>query len=57
MSKKKTETNESRRDFMKKAAYTAPVIMTMAAVPSMHAVGSVVNNDPTTPTDPGQPPL
>ena len=53
MSKKKTETNESRRDFMKKAAYTAPVIMTMAAVPSMHAVGSVVNGGGTPPAPGG----
>ena len=52
MSKKEIETNESRRDFMKKAAYTAPVILTMTALPTMHAVGSVVNNDPTVPTDP-----
>lgn len=39
MSKNET-TNESRRDFIKKAAYTAPVILTMTAVPTVHAVGS-----------------
>ena len=48
MSKKNTETNESRRDFMKKAAYTAPVIMTMATVPTMAAAGSTINNGGTT---------
>jgi hypothetical protein len=41
MSEKETQTNESRRDFIKKATYTAPVVMTMAAMPSLAAAGSV----------------
>lgn len=45
MSKKET-TNESRRDFIKKAAYTAPVIMTIAVTPAMAAVGSSTGNTP-----------
>ena len=44
MSKKDTGTNESRRDFIKKAAYTAPVIMTLTALPTMQAVGSTNGN-------------
>lgn len=40
MNEKETQTNESRRDFIKKAAYTAPVIMTMAVAPTVHATGS-----------------
>jgi hypothetical protein len=35
------KTNQSRRDFIKKAAYTAPVIMTMSVAPQVHAYGSV----------------
>jgi hypothetical protein len=48
MNKNETQTNESRRDFIKKAAYTAPAIVTLSALPTMHAVGSTVNNDGTT---------
>lgn len=48
MSKKET-TNESRRDFIKKAAYTAPVIMTIAVTPAMAAVGSSTGNTNTPP--------
>ncbi len=42
MSKKevKTEVSESRRKFIKKAAYAAPVIVTLAVAPGMHAYGS-----------------
>ena len=36
----KTETNESRRDFLKKAAYVPPVIITMTALPTQYAYGS-----------------
>jgi len=40
----KTELNEqkteARRDFIKKAAYVAPVIMTMNAMPSLAKAGS-----------------
>ena len=31
---------EARRDFIKKAAYVAPVIMTMNAMPSLAQAGS-----------------
>ena len=37
---KKDVTSESRRDFIKKASYVAPAIMTVAVVPSVHAIGS-----------------
>ena len=53
----KKETNESRRDFMKKAAYTAPVILTMTAMPTLQAVGSVNNNGDTTQPPTGGGPL
>ncbi|VAW91542.1 hypothetical protein MNBD_GAMMA21-1077 [hydrothermal vent metagenome] len=53
MSKKEknTEVSESRRKFIKKAAYAAPVIVTLAVAPGMHAYGSQnstppVNNNP-----------
>jgi len=36
----KTEVSESRRSFIKKAAYAAPVIVTLAVAPTMHAYGS-----------------
>ena len=36
----KIEHQESRRDFLKKAAYTAPVILTMAAAPAFAKNGS-----------------
>ena len=36
----KKEHQESRRDFLKKAAYTAPVILTMAAAPAFAKNGS-----------------
>ena len=36
----KKEHQESRRDFLKKAAYTAPVILTMAAAPAFATYGS-----------------
>ncbi len=35
------KTNESRRDFVKKAAYVAPAIVTLSALPTMHAHGSI----------------
>jgi len=52
MSEDKKVTNEgkteARRDFLKKAAYVAPVVMTMNAMPSLAQAGS---NGPTaTPT-------
>ncbi len=48
MSKKDTnEVSESRRKFIKKAAYAAPVVVTLAVAPGMHAYGSVNNGTPT----------
>lgn len=32
--------DQSRRDFLKKAAYTAPVVLTLAAAPSFATHGS-----------------
>ncbi len=40
----KKEHQESRRDFLKKAAYTAPVILTMAAAPAFATYGSARMN-------------
>ena len=37
---KKAETDQNRRDFIKKAAYIAPAVLTMAAVPSFASAGS-----------------
>lgn len=34
------KTDKSRRDFIKKAAYTAPIVMTMSVAPTVHAYGS-----------------
>jgi len=44
------EKTEARRDFLKKAAYVAPVVMTMNAMPSLAQAGS----NATAPT-PGEP--
>ncbi len=38
----KSDHQKSRRDFLKKAAYTAPVILTMKAVPAFARNGSPV---------------
>jgi len=50
MSKEKEVSNEkateARRDFLKKAAYVAPVVMTMKAVPSLAQTGSNVTQPP-----------
>jgi len=35
------QTNQSRRDFVKKAAYVAPAIVTLSVLPAHQAVGSV----------------
>jgi len=54
MSEDKKVTNEgkteARRDFLKKAAYVAPVVMTMKAMPALAQTGSTA-----TPPPPGQP--
>jgi hypothetical protein len=34
------EHQQSRRDFLRKAAYVAPVILTMKALPSLAGIGS-----------------
>ena len=34
------EHDSSRRDFVKKAAYTAPALMTLSALPSLASAGS-----------------
>ena len=36
------QATEARRDFIKKAAYIAPVVMTMSALPSLAQAGSTV---------------
>jgi len=38
---KKNVENPSRRDFVRKAAYVAPAIVTLAVLPAHQAVGSV----------------
>lgn len=42
MDKSQTENpiDQTKRNFVKKAAYTAPVIITMAAMPSFASAGS-----------------
>lgn len=37
--------NPSRRDFVRKAAYVAPAIVTLAVLPAHQALGSVRLND------------
>jgi hypothetical protein len=58
-----SESNESRRSFIKKAAYIAPVVLTMKALPSFASQGSVrrkgnngVGNG-LDPQPPGNPPI
>jgi len=36
-----SESNESRRSFIKKASYIAPVVLTMKALPSFASQGSL----------------
>lgn len=36
-----SEHNNSRRDFIKKAAYVAPVVLTLNALPTIASAGSV----------------
>ncbi len=40
-----SEHNPSRRDFLKKTAYVAPVVLTLQAAPSLAAVGSARCNN------------
>lgn len=54
-----SESNESRRSFIKKAAYIAPAVLTLKAIPAFAKQGSVRGNngvgnglDPQPPGDP-----
>ena len=45
--------SESRRDFVKKAIYVAPVVLTLPAAPAFAKAGSVKKDkDPKDPKDP-----
>ena len=46
---KNTETNQNRRDFIKKAAYIAPAVLTIAAVPAFASSGSGYTQPPAPP--------
>jgi len=46
--------NDSRRDFVKKAAYLAPAIVTLAAAPSYAKAGSEKPDHPELPNLPDQ---
>lgn len=48
----KKEVDQNKRNFVIKAAYTAPVIITMAAIPSFASAGSGYNS----PGNPGSGP-
>ena len=37
---KNTQTDQNRRDFIKKAAYTAPAILSITAIPAFASAGS-----------------
>ena len=41
-----TPPNHSRRDFIKRGSYVAPVILTLAAAPEFAKAGSVKPSDP-----------
>jgi hypothetical protein len=43
---KVTEPSYSRRDFVKRGAYVAPAILTLAAAPEFAKAGSVKSDDP-----------
>ena len=42
-----TKTDTRRRDFLKKAAYVAPAILTLSAIPSIAQSGSGAYQTPT----------
>ena len=44
--------DNSRRDFVKKAMYVAPVVLTLAAAPEFAKAGSDKDKDPKDPKDP-----
>ena len=48
-SNKSINVDQNKRDFVKKAAYAAPVIMTMAAAPSFAGTGSGFQQRPIRP--------
>ncbi|MEM9530359.1 MAG: hypothetical protein AAGA23_05535 [Pseudomonadota bacterium] len=54
MKKKEAKPLENRRDFLKKAGYATPAILTLAAMPAMASTGSSggggTDPDPTDPT-------
>ena len=37
--------NSSRREFVKKAAYVAPIVLTLPAIPSFASSGSSIQTD------------
>lgn len=53
--------NESRRSFIKKAAYIAPAVLTLKAIPAFAKQGSVRGNNGVgnglDPQPPGNPPI
>jgi len=53
MAKKPKPQQPARREFVKKAAYVAPAILTLAATPSHATVGSA-KPTPTSPVRPGK---
>lgn len=57
-----SDNNESRRDFLKKTAYVAPVILTMKAIPAFAGHGSMPHGNNGVgngedPQPPGDPPI
>lgn len=56
-----SESNESRRSFIKKAAYIAPAVLTLKAIPAFAKQGSVHGNNGVgnglDPQPPGNPPI
>jgi len=51
-SKMKKEHSSSRREFVKKAAYVAPAILTLQAAPAYVKAGSLKNEKPNEPKPP-----
>jgi hypothetical protein len=55
--------NSSRREFVRKAAYVAPAIVTLSVLPAHQAIGSVRSNgnngvgNGVDPQPPGNPPI
>ena len=51
-----TTPGDSRRDFVKKAAYVAPAVLTLAAAPEFAKAGSTKDKDPKPPKEKGPKP-